>query len=140
MRVVIVGCSRVGVMLARDLATKGASVTVVDPRPESQHLLGRDVPVQTVVGTGIDLDVLEKAGAGEVEVFVALTDRDNLNLVSAQIAKQKFQVPKVIVRIYNPELRPFSEQLGFETYCPTVCTTDFISQQISDSGGAPSCT
>lgn len=130
MRVVIVGCSRVGALLAKDLAGKGASVTVIDSKSEPLNLIGHDLPIQTVTGTGVDLDVLESAGTAEADVFVALTDRDNLNLVSAQIAKQKFKVPKVIVRVYNPELKAFSEKLGLETYCPTVYTTDFIGRQI----------
>lgn len=120
MRIVILGCGRVGAYLARMLAAEGHQVTVIDRNSAAFARLGSDFAGDLVVGTGIDEDVLRRAGIEQAEAFVAVTNGDNTNVMAAQLAKDVFGVPRVICRIYDPLREEIYRGLGLETICPTL--------------------
>jgi trk system potassium uptake protein TrkA len=120
MRVVIVGCGRVGAHLARSLVKKGCQVSVIDRNSSAFVRLGGDFPGSLVLGTGIDEDVLRKAGIEQTDVLIAVTNGDNTNIMAAQVAKEIFGVPRAICRIYDPLREEIYRDLGLETTCPTI--------------------
>ncbi len=126
MRIVIVGCGRVGATLARILVVEGHRVTVIDERKEAFRRLGTSFPGDTVLGNGIDIDVLRRAGIEGADGFVATTNGDNRNIMSAQIAKVKFKVPRVVARIYDPLRASLYHDLGIETVNPTTVGSGMI--------------
>ena len=120
MRIVILGCGRVGAYLAKELVAKGHRVTVIDQNSAAFKRLGSDFAGDLVVGTGIDEDVLRRAGIEGAQAFVAVTNGDNTNVMAAQVAKKIFNVPRVICRIYDPLREEIYRSLGLETICPTL--------------------
>jgi len=120
MHVVILGCGRVGATLATKLVAEGHTVAVIDRESESFRRLGHGFPGKTVLGIGIDEDVLRKAGIERAGGFVAATNGDNTNIMSAQIVKVKFRVPRVIARIYDPLRAEAYQELGIDTMSTTL--------------------
>ena len=101
MRYLIVGCGRVGSTLAKLLVAEH-DVVVVDENPGAFKRLGARFGGGVEVGTGIDYDVLKRAGAEKADGFVAVTDGDNRNVMAALIAQRMFRIPKIVARIYDP--------------------------------------
>jgi trk system potassium uptake protein len=120
MHVVILGCGRVGATLALMLQSEGHSVAIVDRDREAFRRLGRTFQGQTILGIGIDEDVLRKAGIERADAFAATTSGDNSNIMSAQIAKMKYKVRRVIARIYDPLRAEAYKELGIDTISPTL--------------------
>jgi trk system potassium uptake protein TrkA len=120
MRIVILGCGRVGAYLASMLVAEGHQVTVIDRNTEAFRRLGSDFTGNWVVGTGIDEDVLRRAGIEQADAFVAVTNGDNTNVMATQVAREIFGVPRVICRIYDPLREEIYHTLGLETICPTI--------------------
>jgi len=120
MRYLIVGCGRVGSTLAKRLVRAGHEVTVVDENPAAFRRLGRNFPGQQVLGTGIDVDVLTRAGAEKADGFAAVTQGDNRNIMAALIALQHFKIKTVVARIYDPERSQMYRDFGISTVCPTT--------------------
>ncbi len=114
------GCGRVGSVLAKDLAAAGHEVTVVDTSRQAFDRLGSRFPGRMVLGNGIDQHVLEEAGAPGADWFVSVTNGDNRNIMSAQIAKEIFKIPRVMTRIYDPIREEVYREMGLYTYCPTL--------------------
>jgi trk system potassium uptake protein len=125
-KVLIVGCGRVGSRLASELDQEGHDVTVVDREPAafsraaSRGALGQDFKGNFVVGDGTDADLLRRAGIEAADSFVAVTEGDNRNIMAAQIAKQVYKVPRVVCRIYDPIRGEVYRKLGLEVFCPTI--------------------
>jgi trk system potassium uptake protein TrkA len=126
MKVIVLGCGRLGAYLARQLASRGHEVTVIDQDATSLERLGDDFPGRTVVGTGIDEDVLRQAGIEGCQAFIAVTNWDNTNVMAAQVAREIFGVPRVICRLYDPLREEFYRSLGLETICPTLWAVEQI--------------
>lgn len=120
MHVVIVGCGRVGSTLATMLDRGGHSVAVVDQNSHAFSRLPEEFHGQAVVGTGIDEDVLRRAGIEHADAFAAVMTADNRNIMAAQVAKHVFHVGKVVCRIYDPLREETYRDLGLETICPTT--------------------
>jgi trk system potassium uptake protein TrkA len=119
MKVVIMGCGRVGIELATLLDREGQEVTVIDIDPDAFGQLPADFKGKRVVGNGIDQDVLRRVGLAEADAFVAVTPGDNRNVMASQIAKHIFGVPKVVCRIFDPIREELYHNLGLETISPT---------------------
>ncbi len=134
MFVLVVGCSRVGARLALQLAAEGHEVTVIDQRRESFRRLGTEFPGKTVLGTGLDLDVLKRAGAETADALVSVTNGDNINIVVAQIAKKHFGIPKVVARMYDPERAAAYREMGMDVMCPTLIGSQLIKEKILGGG------
>jgi trk system potassium uptake protein TrkA len=120
MNVVILGCGRVGSYLAKTLVAEGHRVTVIDKNPDAFRRLGPDFAGTTVLGVGIDEDVLRRSGIESADAFVAVTDGDNTNVMAAQVAHEVFRVKRVICRIYDPIREETYRTLGLCTVSPTV--------------------
>ena len=119
MKVVIMGCGRVGAELAGVLDQEGHDVTILDREPDSFRRLPPGFGGQRQAGNGIDQEVLARIGVGEADAFVAVTQGDNRNVMAAQMAKHIFGVPKVVCRIYDPIREEIYHGLGLETISPT---------------------
>jgi len=128
LKVVIMGCGRVGARVAAVLDHNGHQVTVIDINSRSFRRLPEEFRGRTLIGTGIDEDVLRRAGIAEAAAFVAVTNGDNRNIMAAQVARNIFSVPEVICRIYDPVREDTYRRLGLTTICPTT----IISAQILD--------
>ncbi|MDT7943958.1 MAG: TrkA family potassium uptake protein [Dehalococcoidia bacterium] len=126
MKVVIMGCGRVGAELAAQLDQQGHQVTVIDINPEAFRRLPMEFKGRKVVGNGVDQDVLRRVGVGEAQAFVAVTQGDNRNIMAAQMAKFIFGVPKVMCRIYDPARQEIYRSLGLETVSPTRITVEML--------------
>jgi len=130
MKVIIMGCGRVGSRLANMLDEGGHDVTVVDTSNRSFRRLRDDFGGTTILGTGIDEDVLLRAGIEHADVFVATTQGDNRNIMAAQIAQKVFNVPTVIARMYDVGRSEVYERLGVKTYCPTLVGARLLHDMI----------
>jgi trk system potassium uptake protein len=128
MQFVIVGCGRVGAQLARELA-KSHGVTVVDWNIKSFDRLGDSFNGETVMGNGIDVDVLKSAGTEDADMFFALTDGDNRNLMAAQIAKQ-LGVPQVVARVYDATRSRVFADMGVTTVSPTILGAERLFEMV----------
>ena len=126
MRVIIMGCGRVGSELSNELVDDGHDVAVIDKNPEAFHRYPPGDGARTVVGLGFDRDVLEEAGIKDADAFVAVSSGDNSNIVSARVALENYHVPKVVARIYDPRRADIYERLNI----PTVATTRWGVKQI----------
>ena len=126
MRVIIVGCGRVGSELTVQLGKAGHNVTIVDKRPSAFDRLPPGFEARTIVGLGFDRELLVEAGVKEADAFISVTNGDNSNIVSARVAREYFHVPKVIARIYDPRRAEIYERLNI----PTVATTTWGVKQI----------
>ncbi len=130
MKIMIVGCGRVGAQLAGLLDTEGHEVTVLDISANSFRRLEPTFSGTALVGNGIDEAVLRRAGVEETDIFVVLTQGDNRNVMSAQIAKHIFHVPRVICRIYDPLRQELYDTLGLEAFSPTTIFAQMIREKI----------
>jgi len=120
MKLVIVGCGRVGAMAAIALSKAVHQVTVIDSNRRAFDRLGDSFAGEMVLGNGIDEDVLRQAGIESADGFASLTNGDNRNIMAAQIAREIFNVPRVITRIYDPMREDVYRELGLNTLCPTL--------------------
>lgn len=120
MRVVILGCGRLGSRLGRKLSQAGHRVAILDRDPETRKLLGSEFAGDYIAGSGLVEENLQRAFKEGAEVFVAVTDKDNINIMVAQWVKIKYKVPRVMARIYDPILAGSFRDLGIETVCPTT--------------------
>lgn len=132
MRYLIVGCGRVGSTLAKLLVTEH-DVVIVDENPAAFKRLGARFGGGVEVGTGIDYDVLKRAGAERADGFVAVTDGDNRNVMAALIAQRMFRIPKIVARIYDPPRGQLYRDLGIETFSPTTIGAQIIRDALLDS-------
>lgn len=130
MNVIILGCGRVGSTLAGSMSRNGHNVTIIDRKSESFRRLGPSFTGTTVLGNGIDAEVLKKAGIETADAFIAVTNGDNTNIMSVQIAKEKFSVQRVLARIYDPIRACAYQELGVETICTTVIASRLINDRI----------
>ena len=134
MYILIMGCGRVGARLANTLAAAGHEVTVLDIIEGAFSRLGGEFPGTTLLGNGIDIDVLRRAGIERADAFAAMTQGDNRNIMASQIAKHIFRVPKVVTRIYDPIRSDTFADLGLEAISPTVLGANSFYAAITGSG------
>jgi trk system potassium uptake protein TrkA len=137
MFVLIVGCWRVGSSIANSMLSEGHEVSVLDEDPEAIALLDRgqadsweERGGRFTVGTALEIDALLAAGIEEAEAFVASTDGDNTNLVIAQIAKRRFEVERVVVRVLDPARARWYAEQGLQTVCPTQTAIELLEAAV----------
>lgn len=133
MYVIIVGCGRVGSQLARLLSGEGHNVVVIDKNAASFERIGSTFNGLTLVGNGFDLNLLRQAGIEKAGAFCAVTNGDNTNLISAQVAKKIFNVPKVIARVYDPQRAHIYANLGLDVISGTILFAAMIRDKIIES-------
>ncbi len=120
MRIIIIGCGRMGASLAQTLGGRGHEVTVVDRDPSSFERLGSSFKGRTVCGGGFDRETLLKAGIERADGLSAVTASDEVNVVAARLARQVFRVPKVVARIYDPHKAEIYRRLGLQNISPVT--------------------
>ena len=120
------GCGRVGILLTLELAKAGHEVTVIDKNQAAFDRLPPGFEARTLVGQGFDRSILEEAGIGEADAFLAVSSGDNSNILAARVARETYHVPKVIARIYDPMRADIYERLNI----PTVSTTRWGVKQM----------
>ena len=133
MYTIIVGCGRVGSELAKLLSSEGHDVVVIDKSPSSFDRLGDTFNGLTLAGNGFDLSLLKQAGIEKSDAFCAVTNGDNTNLISAQVAKKIFKVPKVIARVYDPQRAHIYAALGLDIISGTILFASMLRDKIIES-------
>lgn len=124
--VIVVGCGRVGSRLALELVRDGHTVAVIDRNEAAFRRLPAGWGGLNVVGAGFDRDRLEEAGAGHAAALAAVTSGDNSNILCARIARETYEIPAVVARIYDPRRAEIYQRLGI----PTVATVTWTSDQV----------
>lgn len=120
MKVVILGCGRVGARLATQMDKAGHEVAIIDSSSDAFQRLDPEFRGQKVQGNGIEQHILKRAGIETADAFAAVTNGDNRNIMASQIAKEIFHVNKVICRIYDPLRQATYTELGLESISPTI--------------------
>ena len=126
MHVIVVGCGRVGSGLALDLTREGHTVAIIDRRQQAFRRLPEDWGGDRVVGFGFDRDALERAGVRRASALAAVTSGDNSNILTARIAKETYEIPAVVARIYDPRRAEIYQRVGI----PTVATVTWTTNQV----------
>ena len=131
MKVVIMGCGRVGGALATRLDEENHEVTILDLNEyQFQRFLLYSLVGRKITGNAVDQDVLRRAGIEEVDACVALTQGDNRNAMASQVAKHIFNVSRVVCRIYDPIREEMYNELGLRTISPTRVGTDMVWEEL----------
>lgn len=133
MYVIIVGCGRVGAELAKLLSNEGHNVVVIDKSRDSFDRLGNTFNGLTMAGNGFDLELLKQVGIEKADAFCTVTNGDNTNLISAQVAKKIFKVPKVIARVYDPQRAHIYAALGLDIISGTTLFASMLRDKIIES-------
>lgn len=126
MRVIIIGCGRVGARVAAELDRRGEHVTVVDISQHAFSRLPSSFGGETMRGNGTDEDVMRTAGAEQADLLMAITEGDNRNALAAQLGKHTFGIPRVIAKINDPLRGEAYRALGLETICRTIILGDAL--------------
>lgn len=126
MKIVILGCGRVGATLATMMDRAGHTVSIIDSSSDSFQRLDPGFSGETILGNGIDGEVLVRAGIKNADAFAAVTNGDNRNIMASQIAKEIFKVKKVVCRIYDPIRQSTYNELGLESISPTIVGAELL--------------
>ncbi len=132
MRILVLGCGRLGARIAMDSVAEGHHVAIIDNDPRAFTRLPSDLDAVIVLGTGIDEDVQRSAGIESVDTFIAVTDDDNTNIMAAQIAKKVYNVENVLLRVYDPARAETYSELGLSVICPTRLVADVIERELPE--------
>jgi trk system potassium uptake protein TrkA len=136
MKVLVIGCGRVGSAVARELKSAGWEVAVIDEREEALGRLGETWTGEFLVGHGMDLQLLRQAGIEDADAVVVTTDGDNSNIVIGQMAQKQFAVPSVVVRVLDPARAEFYSSRGLNVVCPTSSAIATLTDAVRAAEGA----
>ena len=131
MKVIIMGCGRVGSQVSLLLARHGHEVIVIDHDANALSKLGTDFKGRVVRGIGFDRNVLIEAGVETAEGFVSASSSDNANIVAARIARNIFRVPRVVARLYDPVRAEVYQRLGLTTISSTAWGAERIVEVVT---------
>jgi len=131
MQIIVIGSGKVGSTLARMLVNKGHGVVIIE---NNRSLLenAKDIDCIKIHGVPIDQDVLKNAGIEEVDAVCAVTQDDNMNIMTAQVAREIFKVKKVVTRIFNPISKELFEEFGLDTVCSTSITANALYRTLEN--------
>lgn len=135
MNIIVVGCGRVGSQLATRLSNNGQNVCIIDKKQEAFASLGQDFSGRSIVGLGFDEKVLEEADIETCDALAAVTNLDNSNLMTAEVARKIYHVPHVITRLYSPERESAYLQLGLDYVCGTTLVAEDMFSKIQSGRG-----
>lgn len=133
MNILIVGCGKVGSMLASELSRMGHDVAVLDRDETHFDLLDSDFTGYTISGVPIDQDVLKRAGIEGCDAILAMTEDDNTNIMVCQMAKEIFHAPTVLARIFDPKRKKIFSTFNIHTISPTNLTVDVVLSALTGS-------
>ena len=137
MHIVIMGCGRVGAMLATGLEKRGHNVAVIDSNAEAFRRLGDDFKGVTVEGVGFDREVLEAAGIRKAGGFAAVSSGDNSNILAARVVREIYRVENVVARIYDQGRAAVYERLGIPTVATVKWTVLEVLRRLLPEGSMP---
>jgi trk system potassium uptake protein TrkA len=129
-KLIVIGCGRVGSTVAKRFAAEGWDVTAIDEQESALNRLGEDWTGGFIVGHGMDAAVLREAGIEDADSVVVSTDGDNTNLVIGQVAQKRFGIECTVVRILDPARADFYRERGLRTICPTSTAIDALSDAV----------
>ena len=130
MHVVVVGCGRVGSGLAMSLTKEGHTVAIIDRSARAFRRLNPEWEGERIVGSGFDRDDLERAGAIGSDALAAVTSGDNTNILTVRIARETYQIPRVVARIYDPRRAEIYQRLGIPTVATVTWTIDQVRRRL----------
>ena len=130
MLIVIIGCGRMGGMLANALSSQGFSVIVIDVDERAFRTLTTDFGGFQMVGDATEIEVLKQAKVQQADILLVLTGDDNINLTVAQIGKRFFKVPNTIARVFDNGRESIFNALGIKTICPIILAREKLLEQI----------
>jgi trk system potassium uptake protein TrkA len=128
--VIVVGCGRVGSGLAQSLTREGHTVAIIDRRGAAFRRLPEEWVGDRIVGSGFDRDDLERAGAKDADALAAVTSGDNTNILTVRIAREHFNIPNVVARIYDPRRAEIYQRLGIPTVATVTWTIDQVHRRL----------
>ena len=134
--VIVVGCGRLGSLLANRLSSHGSSVVVIDRKESAFENLSTEFSGFRVTGDAAELAVLHQARIDKAQCLLAITSYDNVNLMVAQVAQTVFSVPQVMARVNDPSREAVYREFGIETICPTNLTAAAFLGALRDTGEA----
>ncbi|MBA2124100.1 hypothetical protein B9J78_04095 [bacterium Unc6] len=132
MYIIIVGCGQLGAQLGRLLSSEGHNVVIVDKNPDSFERISKTFNGLTISGDAINIDVLKQAGIENTDAFYAVTDNDNANIMSSQIAKNIFKIPRVIARVYDPGKASIYKKFGLDIVSGTTLLASMMRDKLKD--------
>ena len=130
MRVVILGAGKLGSRLACRLSEAGHQIVIMDRDREPLKQLGPNFEGETLAGSGLIEANIQRIFEEKVDVFISVTDKDNVNIMWAQWIRNKFNVPRVIARVYDPILSGLYREFDLETVCPTNLALEAIQSML----------
>lgn len=131
--VIVVGCGRLGALVATRLSQEGHSVVIIDLTETKLANLSADFSGYRIQNDATEVEVLQQAKAERADILIAATNNDNVNLMVAQIAKVIFHVPHVMARVFNPAREAIYQELGIQVICPTKLSAERFLQAIHTS-------
>lgn len=133
MKVIIMGCGRVGEQVSQLMASEGHNVSVIDYDADALARLGPNFKGRRIKGVGFDRDVLIEAGIKDADAFAATSSSDTANIIAARIARNVFYVPRVIARLYDPRKAEIYQRLGLTTISSTTWGAERIHELMTHS-------
>ncbi len=133
MKALVIGCGRVGSAVALELDRLGWDVTAIDEKEDALHRLGESWSGGFVVGHGMDIEILTRAGIEDADAVVVATDGDNTNLVIGQLAQKRFNIKTTVVRVLDPHRAALYKKLGLWTVSPTSTAIETLTEAVSRS-------
>jgi trk system potassium uptake protein len=137
MKAVVIGCGRVGSAVATQLAAEGWDVTAVDENEGALARLGGGWKGGFVVGHGMDVEILVRAGIEDADAVVVATSGDNTNIVIGQVAQKRYGIGCVVVRLLDPRRAEFYANLGLRTICPTQTAISYLTEAVRSCDAPP---
>lgn len=131
--IIIIGCGRLGANLANTLSDGGGNVLIIDKNKDSFRKLSPSFGGLSVIGDATDIDVMQEAQISNASAVIAVTNNDNANIMVAQIAREMFNIKRVIARLYDPEREYVYQEFGIETICPAVLSAKEIDKILSQN-------
>jgi len=131
MKIIVMGCGRVGEQVSLLMEQDGHEVTVIDSDADALRRLGPKFKGRKIKGVGFDHSVLVEAGIRTADAFAATSSSDNVNIVAARIARNIFRVPRVIARLYDPRRAEIYQRLGLLTISSTSLGAERIRELIT---------
>jgi trk system potassium uptake protein TrkA len=129
-KLIVIGCGRVGSTIAKRFSSEGWDVTAIDEKEAALSRLGENWTGGFIVGHGMDATVLRQAGMDDADAVVVATDGDNTNLIIGQVAQKRFGIDCTVVRILDPARAEFYRERGLRTICPTSTAIDALSDAV----------
>jgi trk system potassium uptake protein TrkA len=133
MKVMIIGCGRVGSVLANRLDEAGHHVVVLDRNQQAFRRLSEKFKGERIVGNGLVEEYVRPTLQEKADILFAMTDKDNVNLMIAQKVKRNFRLERVVAEVHDSALAGLYKELGVETVCPTDLVVRDLLEGIGES-------